>query len=337
MSERVPLAWSHGRVEVSTLAGMLVEGVFVLDGREFSPFATAPWTEEEASDPAFPGHLRVLGGEFACVPFGSSVIPMGTSGRWDSRIPPNHPQHGLSSEVEWTIESVGPNEVALSLDYPGDSLVSRVERTIRGVPGSPRIEFELVVHARRAGATSLGLHPILRMPERAGSLRIDARFDRGRTYPMRADPSAVTITDSWFDALAAVPGIGGDVDLSVLPSGAPMEEIVQLCAVTPPLRATWLDENAAIELDWSSDVLPHVLMWISDGALQEEPFSGRYHGLGVEPVASAFDLPSELSVGPNPLSDAGYQTSVELRPDRPLRITSTISAFRSDESAHTAQ
>ncbi len=67
------------------------------------------------------------------------------------------------------------------------------------------------------------------------------------------------------------------------------------------------------------------MLWISDRALQEAPWNGRYRGLGVEPVAAAFDFGEAASAGPNPIArrrppDGGRAR----RRSTPVRIWSSI-------------
>ena len=63
------LQWSHGEATVLTTAAMLAECSFALPSGDFSPFARAPWIGN-ISDPEISGHLRELGGDFVCLPFG---------------------------------------------------------------------------------------------------------------------------------------------------------------------------------------------------------------------------------------------------------------------------
>ncbi len=63
------LHWSHGQATVLTTAAMLGECRFTLPNGSFSPFACAPWMGS-IEDKTISGHLRELGGDFACLPFG---------------------------------------------------------------------------------------------------------------------------------------------------------------------------------------------------------------------------------------------------------------------------
>jgi hypothetical protein len=105
------------------------------------------------------------------------------------------------------------------------------------------------------------------------------------------------------------------IDLSRLPLGPPVEDVVQLCGIRGPVRVINDDDGYELQLDWDRSVLPHLLIWLSDRGLPDAPWHGAYRGLGLEPVASAFDLDPAVSVAPNPLSEAGFATAVTLTPE----------------------
>ena len=99
-----------------------------------------------------------------------------------------------------------------------------------------------------------------------------------------------------------------------------------LTAVRAPLRLSYLQEHAIVEVDWDTSVLPSVLLWISDRFLAGDPWNGSYRGLGVEPVAAAFDLPAAVSAASNPMAGRGVATAVDLEPGAPLRVDYSIRA-----------
>jgi hypothetical protein len=111
------------------------------------------------------------------------------------------------------------------------------------------------------------------------------------------------------------------------PDGEPREDVVQLCGVRGPVTASYLDEGAALRIDWDSSILPSVALWLSDRALLGPPWHGAYRGLGVEPVAAAFDLPDEVSTAANPIADSGTRTSVRLDPRHPLTLDYRLTAL----------
>jgi hypothetical protein len=328
-------AWSHGAAEVVETAGMLRWAAFDLPAADGgSPRRVLPFAPPLTRDPHETGHLAVLGGEFLALPFGSAPGPDGATGGWErfADVPTPSPAHGVAGEDDWVIErdEAGGLVLALDVDVDDDAVVARIERTVRGVDGEPAIEFTTTIHARAAGRVPIGIHPVLRLPERPGALRLVVDAQRGFTAPGRIDPGAtVTRPDSPFRDLATVPARGDrpgeTVDLTALPLGGRVDDIVLLTGVRSPIVAEYVDDEYAVELSWDDGVLPSVLLWISDGGLADVPWNGVYRGLGVEPVAAAFDLPPAVSISANPLNAIGVPTSVAIDPGVPLRIASRIS------------
>ncbi|MDH2444104.1 hypothetical protein QDR37_09115 [Amnibacterium sp. CER49] len=323
----VRFSWSHGTAVVSTTAAMLTECIFQVDGRPFAPFATPWWGPDDFA--RLPGHLRVLGAEFVCVPFGEGGPLEGAVAEWEPLLdrPANSPGHGIPADAEWDVAEGRPDGLTLRLQLPEDHPIDAIERRIDGVPGEPTLRLQLVIWARRRSRTSLGLHPIVRLPDAPRSLAVEAEFDVGFTYPAPTptdspgEPTAPRIRcGQRFSALEAVPSTSGTEDLSRLPLERASEEIVQLAGVRRPVVLRFADEGASLEIDWDRSKLPSVQLWLSDRMLQGDPWRGRYRALGVEPIASAFDLAAEVSTSPNPISRAGFPTSVALEPGRPFLV-----------------
>jgi hypothetical protein len=151
---------------------------------------------------------------------------------------------------------------------------------------------------------------------------LSAGFDVGLTYPAALHPEATqALSGRRFQNLANIPVLtGGFQDFGSLPFDRPAEEVLQLCGVSEPVTIEFLDEGAALEIDWDHDLLPSAQVWISDLALSADPWNGRYRGLGIEPIAAAFDLADSVSTSPNPINDLGFATSISLVPDQPVTI-----------------
>ncbi len=320
--------WSHGTATLSLTAGMLTSCVFEFEGRRFDPFAHAPWDPSEM--PSLPGHLRMLGAEFVCLPFGEGGRLPGVVDEWAGIIDgtANTPPHGMPADGDWQLAELRDDGVTLVFEFPADHDIERLERRIDGVAGEPALEFSLVVSARRLTRTSIGLHPIVRLPDEARAIRLQADFEAGFTYPAPVPPGrSHVLPGRSFSHLDAVPTSNGIEDFTRMPFEKPAEEVVQLAGMRGPVRAVFAGDAAGIEIDWDRSVLPSVQLWLSDRALQDEPWRGHYRGLGIEPIASAFDLAESVSTSPNPISAAGYATCVEVRPGAPLRIGYSLKAF----------
>lgn len=330
-------AWSHGAAEVVATAGMLRWAAFDLPAADGgTPRRVLPFAPPLPNDPRVSGHLAVLGGEFLALPFGSAPGPDASTGGWErfADVPAPDPAHGAAAEDDWVVRAAEPDGLVLTLDLDDDPVIARIERSVRGVAGAPAIAFSTTIHAHTAGRVPIGLHPVLRLPERPGALRLLVDAERGFTAPGRRDPGAtVTWPDGEFRDLAAVPARvdrpGETVDLSALPleggDDGRVDDVVLLTGVRSPVVTEYVDDGYAVELSWDDDVLSSVLLWISDRGIAEPPWNGAYRGLGIEPVAAAFDLPPSVSVSPNPLTARGVPTSVAVDPSTPLRIDSRIS------------
>lgn len=326
MAQSHLLRWSHGEAKVLATAAMLDSCSFMLPQGPFTPFARAPWMGT-ITDPSIIGHLRELGGDFVGIPFGAGRVIADAPPAWASLMThePLHPIHGPAGDDDWTIVSTTPHSVTLSLDYAPDSPVLRLERTIAGRDGASAIDFSLRIFARRPATLSLGLHPNFRLPETSGRLKLDADFAFGVVHPGLADPARPE-----FSALTQVPERGGgSLDLSHVPLATRTDFLVQLCGMRGPLTGTYLDEGAGFELDWDRSLVPSLHIWHTNGGIGGEPWNHRFRGIGLEPLASAFDLHTAVSSGPNPINQRGVATAISIDPARPVEIWHSVRAFAS--------
>ena len=314
------LTWPHGSATILTTAAMLADGHFLLDGIPFAPFARAPWVDQDTAPhitgPHITGHLRVLGGDFPCLPFGIGRATTTTAPDWSPLLsgPTKGPIHGPAAEEDWTVTHATGHAITLTLTYPGTSPVHHVTRTITARPDAPALDFTFTIHARHAAKISAGLHPILRLPEQPGRLHLSADFAFGLTHPAYGAKPFATLAD---------------IGLSHIPLTPRQDLNAQLCGITSPLRALYLDEGAGIELDWDRTLLPSLQIWHTDGGIAPHPWHNAYRGIGLEPIASAFDLDTTVSCAPNPISARGVATCIQLHPAQPTILRHSIRAFRS--------
>jgi hypothetical protein len=324
MSTSHSFRWSDGQAKVLATAAMLDSCVFSLPNGHFTPFARAPWMGM-VKDTSIVGHLRELGGDFVGIPFGTGRPMPDAPPEWAALMqePALHPIHGPSGDDDWTITETTDSSVTLVLDYPDDSPVLRLERVVAGRPGEPAIDFTLRVFARRKADLSLGLHPNFRLPESAGRLKLDADFAFGLVYPTQAARGQQEFSD-----LASVPQPGGKtIDFSHVPLSPKADRLVQLCGMRGPLTGTYLDEGAGFVLDWDRAQLPSLHIWHTDGGIGGEPWNNQFRGIGLEPLASAFDLNTAQSARPNPINTRGVATTVTIDPAAPLVVRHSVRAF----------
>jgi hypothetical protein len=318
------LRWAHGEATVLATAAMLADCTFFLPGGPFKPFARAPWLGT-VDDKAIEGHLRVLAGDFVGLPFGTSRELKDAPAAWASLHSPaaTMPIHGWAADLDWTFVGGDDRSVTLSLSYPADSPVDRIERVISTRDDGPALDFTMRVFAKSRAATSLGLHPNFRLPETPGRLELKADFAFGLTHPGQTPPG----TPHEFSSLAAVPKGTETVDMSHVPLSPRTDKNVMLCGMKGPLTATWLDEGAGIVLDWDRALIPSLMIWHTDGGNGGKPWNHQFRAVGLEPIASAFDLHTDISAGPNPINARGVKTSVDIDPARPLEVWHSVRAF----------
>lgn len=318
------LRWSHGEATIVTTSAMLTDATFKLPNGPFKPFARAPWVGR-IDDPSITGHLRVLAGDFVGLPFGTGGRSAPTLPEWSSLMtqPANGTIHGPAAHDDWTIVSGDERSVTLSLDYEAHSVVRKVERTITARENESALDFVLRIHARHKAPISAGLHPNFRLPEQPGRLELQLGFQFGLTHPGQTAPG----DSQEFRSLDAVPKDGGHVDMSHIPLSPRTDRNVQLCGVTTPLTGIYLDEGAGFELDWDRDLLPTLMMWHTDGGITGEPWNGQFRAIGLEPLAAAFDLHTDVSTGPNPINRRGVKTWIDIDPAEPLEIRHSVRAF----------
>jgi hypothetical protein len=309
------LGWAHGVLTVQRLGAMLAPLTFVLpNGRRVSPMHVAPWAEEPGSD-ALPGILRKLRGEWPCVPFGYSVSGDGFVPDWAKLMRPAAPReeiHGHSSNALWNWEHGDGRSLKLSIDYPPDSPVDRLERTIMPDATKPAIDIELKIRARSDCRLPVGLHATFRLPAAAFGARIEpAEFSEGRTYPGTVEPDAPLFAiDRRFASLATVPARSGTVvDASRVPLATETEELLQLNNLGSVALANEA-EGYRVRLIWQQEHFPSLLLWMSNRGRKMPPWNGRHLALGLEPICSPFGLGLATALADNPIARSGTPTAL---------------------------
>jgi hypothetical protein len=232
------------------------------------------------------------------------------------------------------LSATAHNAVTLTLDLPEAYAVRRIERTIALTEDRPEIRFSIRIEARRAGSVPAAFHPILRLPERPGALRLDASFEAGFTYPaVHCHRRTMAAPGHRFTRLDAVPGHDGrGVDFSALPPGGVVEDNILLAGARGPVTAHFIDEAFRLTVDWDRTQLPHVMLWLHDRATLDAPWHGRYRGLGIEPMAACFDGPWAFSTGDNPLRRAGFATALDVDPARVTELWCALAVAPTDEN-----
>jgi hypothetical protein len=292
---------AHASAAVRGLSGALVDLAFTLGGRRVQPLAVPPW----GAPPAFKGeppaaHLTVLGGEWPCVPFGRSTT--------------DAVKHGFGTDNFWRLDRSDARSAALSIDYPGDRPVARLERSITLSDEMPRVDLTLTIHARRAAILPIGLHPILALPGVIGGLRLrPAPHGRILTAPAHLAPATSRLVpDQTIGADGLVAMKDGGIRCLWDQPGPESEELVLIRDCDGWLEAENRAELYITRLTWDAATLPHLLFWIANPGLGKEPRLSGFRGLGAEPVAAYFDATGEAAEG------------VAITPEQPLTIRYAI-------------
>ena len=287
--------------------------------RWVEPFDIAPWVGEKLA-PETPEILRVMRGDFFCLPFGGNTKPYRGE---------QHPPHGESCNEAWTLESSQPNQVVCSMETHVRK--GRVEKTIKLIPGHSAVYLRHVISGMK-GPMSLGHHPILKLPGANAGRISTSRFTYGQVSPIPfEDPVqggySILKTGATFTSLRRVPRADGqNADLSVYPSREGYEDLA-LIAADPTLPFAWTALVVAEKgYVWFSLKNPRVLrstiFWMSNGGRHYAPWNGRHrHAIGLEEVTAYFDHGLAASAQRNALNRAGVETCVQLDPKKPLTVS----------------
>jgi len=275
----IRIAWDRGRAETWPLGATIHHLRLRLeDGREIAPLAEAPWHDDPQTtgDGSIPAHLRWLGGEWACVPFGRTQA--------DPVI------HGFGTDNAWRLQDAAPHSTVWRIDYPAGHPIEWLERTVAGVPGRAAVTCSLTAMPRRDCVLPVGLHPIARLPEPNEALRVQGAFSHGETFPVIFEEGVSKLAAGRrVDSLDALPlAEGGTLGLSAL-CGQTTEEAFQLFGVAGRLRIEYPRQRYALGLEWNAADFPTCLFWLSAGGRSQKPWRGRFRGLGVEPLNARFE------------------------------------------------
>lgn len=318
---RKALAWAHGCLSVQSLGGMLGPVLLILpDGRQVSPLHVAPW----GNDPQrgiLPEILQELRGEWPCVPFGSDAVRTlpnswsATGANFEGAEVP----HGHGSNVHWEWADCNEHEISLTCHYPESHPVRLLRRRIVPDPQMAAVDITLDIEVRRACRLPLGLHPTFRLPTQPGSVLIEpGAYGRVYSFPGDVEPDeALFAPDRHWPSLGKVETRNGVVvDAAQVPLAADTEDLLQLADIDGTVALHYLTEGFRARLSWQKEHFPSLLLWYSNRGRKAYPWMGRHVALGVEPVASAFDLGPAVSNADNPLSRNGTATRIDFEPGR---------------------
>ena len=317
------LANRQVRAAVTHTAGQLGPVSFRLGRKTIAPLAIAPWWNETLPAGTLP-LIRVLRGDFFCLPFGGNATPFRGE---------QHPGHGETANGRWHFESLGAAGPARTLHVSLRTKIrpGRVDKRITIRAGQTAIYQEHTITGM-TGPMNPGHHATLQFPDRPGAGRLSTSacvhrqvFVEPVGVPEQQAYSALQ-TGAIFRDLRAVPtNTGGVADLSRYPARRGFEDIVILVA-DPKLEFAWsavaFPEEGYVWFTLRDPrVLPATLLWMSNGGRYSAPWQGRHvNVMGVEDVTGFFHTGLAGSAKPNALTKLGVTTCHQLRADRPFAV-----------------
>ncbi len=307
---------------VTRTGGHLGPVKFRLGRRVVRPFHVAPWAEE--ATPGLPNILRVLRGDFFCLPFGGNGTP------WKGE---RHPAHGQTANAVWQFLGAEDEGETRSLDLGLNTTIrqARIEKLIQLRQGHTAVYCRHVIRGA-AGPMNPGHHAMLEFPAGGSGGRISTSpIGFGQVYPGQFEDPAQGGYSSLkrgaeFRALDRVPlAAGGFADLTRYPAREGFEDLVMVSA-KPGGDFAW---SAAVFSEegyvWFSLKDPRVLastvLWHSHGGRHYPPWNGRHRRvLALEEVTSHFHDGLAESAAKNPVNARGIPTAIRLSPRRPTVV-----------------
>ena len=298
------------------------------------PYHISPWQDEGLKD--LPAAVLVpLRGDFFCMPFGGNAEAKGSE---------QHVPHGESATETWQFagrqrEANGTETLTLTLATkvrPGT-----VTKHLMLTPGQPVVYTRHVIEGF-AGPVPLGHHATLVMPEEEGTIAVSVSpFRLGMTCPgVFSDPAKgeyqSLASGEVFTDLSRVPSRWkqpADVDCSRFPVRRGYADLLAVVADEKALagRPAWTAAvNTRDHWVWFSlrdpRVLPTTVFWIENRGRHGVPWNGRNSCLGLEDVCAYFAEGFVPSITPNPLTQQGIRTAIDLDTRKPTEIRSAQGA-----------
>jgi len=297
--------------------------MFKVNGRKISPYSVAPWAKEKL-DRFTPAIIKVLRGDFFCMPFGGNTTPYRGE---------RHPVHGEVANSKWKLESIDQGS---SMTWFHASLTTRIrkgriDKRIGLIKGHKAVYCRHTISGM-SGPMSIGHHAMLKFPDELGSGIISTSpFVYGQTF---YEPTELPENRGYsilkpampFTSLKEVPMItGATTDLSRYPARRGFEDIAMVLADRNQPFAWTAVTFPKQKFVWFALKDPRVLastvFWISNGGRHYAPWNGRHiNVMGLEEVTAYFHPGLAESVAENPISRMGHPTSITLDLKKPTTV-----------------
>lgn len=253
---------------------------FALGDRWVEPFSMAPWKPKDCPKKT-PAILRVLRGDFFCLPFGADTSTAHV--------------HGESANRKW--EVVASDEQMLQLRIRLKKQEGTITKTIRLEPGQRAIYQEHLIEGV-SGRFNFGHHAILQFPDTGGPCFVNVspiRFGATRpdsfTDPAIGEYGALKV-GARFRSLDQVPlATGGRTSLRRYPARAGFEDLVMVTSKGGDFAWTAATLDGYLWLSLKDPrLLPSTLFWFTNGGRHYPPWNGKHRNrLGLEEVCSHFN------------------------------------------------
>ncbi len=308
---------------ITEQGGHLAPVVFDRAGRKIQPYSVAPWAAEKV-DPAMPDILKVLRGDFFCLPFGGNSEPFKGE---------KHPVHGETANNKWRFESCEKSDgrTTLHLSMATTIRKGRVDKRISVVDGHQAVYCQHAISGM-TGPMDVGHHATLKFPDEPGSGIVSfSPFRFGQVFPdafekpeekgyqalkpgyeFAALNEVATLTGQMVD-ISHYPARRGFEDLAMVVSD-PNREVAWTAVSFPKQRYVWF----ALK---DPKVLAGSIMWMSNGGRHGAPWNGRHvNVMGLEEVTGYFHVGLAASAKKNAFTERGIPTALQLSPKRPTVV-----------------
>jgi len=327
MSDELTLSVPGAGLRLDPRLGTLTTLWFETDGRRITPLHAAHWLDDAAvqADSALPLVERRLAGDFFCAPFGNSGLPL--------------PIHGWPANSPWEVEEItqtGKGGLArLSLLRPVQG--ARLTKVVELSAHDPLV-YQTHELTGGDGPLTVAHHPMVRMAGMGWMSYSPKRLAQTPERPLEPGGGWLAYPAASAD-LRAFPGSAGPVDLTSYPQTRGHEDFVSLIEA-PGAKLGWTAVIREAEDDLvlflkDPAVLPVTMLWFSNGGRAYSPWNGRHVGvLGIEDGCTAGGLSLAASAVPNPVSETGVATVLQLAEGRHHKVRHVIGAVPRPEGWH---
>lgn len=266
---------------------------------DFPIFYNSPWRFDGSDLSNLDKLTKHLGGSFTCLPFGITKESI-------KNYNLNYP-HGLSCNEEWQLVSKADDMVVLKITYPNDYDIEYIIKTVS--LDSQGIHINIKIMPRENVKLTYGEHPCFKIDD---SVEINISGEVV-AYPKKVEKCSRFKQSEWNSSLSKVK-LDDDtyIDAAFLPLDFKTEEVLQAIRPNGKVELLYKKTRKAISMRWSAEKLQSCLIWISNGGRDYFPWNSRNFCIGLEPIASAWDLPCE-SLEQNCFNEKGINTYITFK------------------------